>query len=54
MPTKEDCQQRGEHTTDNQGLCWWCGKIVDQYLYDQYFGPQPPPPKTTKRKRAKK
>lgn len=37
MGTREDCQQ-GHHTADNQGLCWWCGVIVEQDWWDLYTG----------------
>lgn len=37
MGTREDCK-RGEHTSDNQGLCWWCGVVVHQDWLDAYYG----------------
>jgi len=33
--TREDCKN-GIHTSDNQGLCWWCGTIVNQEWWDAY------------------
>lgn len=42
MPTREDCKQ-GIHTLDNQGLCHWCGELLDQHLWAAYFGPQKQP-----------
>ena len=37
MPTKQDCKN-GEHTSDNQGLCWWCGCVVNQDGWDDFVG----------------
>lgn len=37
MGTKQDCQL-GEHTADNQGLCWWCGTVVEPEWYAAYTG----------------
>jgi len=37
MGTKQDCR-RGEHTSDDQGLCWWCGCVVNQEWWDAYCG----------------
>ena len=31
MPTKQECKQ-GTHTMDNQGMCHWCGTLVDEML----------------------
>lgn len=42
MPTKAECQQ-GIHTLDNQGLCHWCGKLLDPHLWEEYIGPQKQP-----------
>ena len=58
MPTKQECKQ-GIHSVDNQGLCWWCGTVVDVYLYEEYFGPtkptiQPVPKKRRPNKRGSK
>lgn len=47
MGTRQDCK-RGEHTCDNQGLCWWCGKVMNQEWFDEYNGT------TTPEKPAKK
>lgn len=33
MGTKEQCRQ-GEHTWDNQGLCWWCGKTAAEAMFE--------------------
>lgn len=37
MGTREDCQQ-GHHTCDNQGLCWWCGKLLEPTWWEAYAG----------------
>lgn len=37
MPTREDCQA-GEHTSDNQGLCHFCGTMVNPDWYAHYMG----------------
>lgn len=37
MPTKAECKN-GVHTLDNQGLCHWCGKLLDPYLWGIYTG----------------
>lgn len=37
MATREDCE-RGYHTTDNQGLCWWCGALVEPEWWEAYAG----------------
>jgi hypothetical protein len=36
MGTKADCES-GEHTVDNQGLCYWCGKVLNQDWNDFYM-----------------
>lgn len=35
--TREACQE-GRHTADNQGLCWWCGTIVEIDWWEHYIG----------------
>lgn len=42
MPTKADCEN-GTHTLDNQGLCHWCGELLDPHLWEAYIGPQKRP-----------
>jgi hypothetical protein len=37
MGTKADCKS-GNHTADNQGLCWWCGLIVEPDWWAAYIG----------------
>lgn len=37
MGTKEDCKN-GHHTTDNQGLCHWCGKLLNPDWWEAYAG----------------
>ena len=37
MGTQADCL-RGEHTADNQGLCWWCGLLVEPDWWAHYIG----------------
>jgi hypothetical protein len=37
MGTRQDCLD-GQHTSDNQGLCWWCGTMVNQDWNDEYYG----------------
>lgn len=41
MTTAKDCK-RGRHTTDNQGLCHFCGIITNYDYYEAYFGTKPP------------
>lgn len=36
MPTREECNQ-GIHTVDNQGLCHWCGTLLEPEWYDHYL-----------------
>lgn len=45
--TKEDCE-KGNHTSDNQGLCWWCGTMVNPEWWDAYIGPQKQPSSSAK------
>lgn len=37
MPTREECEQ-GQHTVDNQGLCHWCGLLMEPDWYAEYLG----------------
>lgn len=41
MATLQDCR-RCHHTTDNQGLCHFCGRVVNEDYYEAYFGMKPP------------
>jgi hypothetical protein len=36
MPTREQCQNEGIHTLDNQGLCHWCGELLEPDFWDHY------------------
>lgn len=46
MATREDCE-RGYHTADNQGLCWWCGTLVEPEWWEAYAGTPHPDTLTT-------
>jgi hypothetical protein len=37
MGTRADCKA-GEHTSDNQGLCWFCGTVVNPEWWRSYRG----------------
>ncbi len=37
MGTREDCKN-DHHTVDNQGLCYWCGKLLEPDWWEAYAG----------------
>ena len=37
MGTKQDCEN-GSCTVDNQGLCWWCGRLLEPEWWEAYAG----------------